>query len=254
MHQEVDMVSKDKIVSLIAAIIKNPHKIESSVVKEKVSAFVKELYFECTKGKALSINISLSLHNTNSLIHYVSQLITYRAALGEVGAQQKLFNEIYEQFIDRSEFFKKGLQKGNPFVLRAYLVHIHHLAKKDGLSEKQKLALVSLLENSQHYIEAMDSTSCGRFKLLIDGYAKYQTAFLLNSLAPKDKTGILVDNVSKLYFSALKSLEMVSLGSDNSIALYADEEMYPEFPFADSSELIDTIRSEIQEIPVNTLR
>ena len=60
--------------------------------------------------------------------------------------------------------------------------------------------------------------------------------------------------ISKLYFSALKSLEMVSLGSDNSIALYADEEMYPEFPFADSSALIDTIRSEIQEIPVNTLR
>ncbi|HHF7343759.1 TPA: hypothetical protein ACPSKB_000156 [Legionella feeleii] len=248
------MVAKDKILSLIAAIIKNPHKKVSPVVKEEVSAFVKELYFECTKGKVLPTNISLSLHNTNSLIHYASQLITYRAALGEIGTQQKLFNEIYAEFIERSEFFKKGLQKGNPFVLRAYLVHIHHLAKKDELSDERKLALVSLLEKSQHYIEAIDSTSCGRFKLLIDGYAKYQAAFLLNSLTSKDKTGTLVDNVSKLYSSALKSLEMLSLASDNSIALYGDEQMYPEFPFADSSELIDTIRDQIQEIPVNTLR
>lgn len=239
---------KTKIVSLIAAIIKDPLKLVSlsATAKKEIRIFVGELYFQCTKEKTLPANISLLLHEPQNLVRYASQLIIYKASLGEVGAKQQLFDNSYEEFIRQSEFFKKGLHNGNPFILRAHLVHIYHLAQSEKLSEKEKLALTELLENSQNYITAMNSKSYSRFKSLIDGYAKYTAAFLFSSLTSKDKSGELADNVERLYLAAQKSLEMVSKmsGSDTSMALYGHQEMTPKFPFADSDELICIIKNQ----------
>lgn len=237
------MIAKDKarIVSLIATIMKDPQKVASlsPTAKKEISTFVGDLYYECTKGKILPANISLLLHEPKSLIRFTSQLIAYRAALGEIGTHQKLFDESYEKFIEQSEFFKKSLHNGNPFTLRIHLVHIHHLAKSDKASEEQKKGLACLLVNTQNYIDAMSSAFGGKFKLFVDGYAKYIAAFLLDSL--KDKSGELVYKVEQLYLASQSSLEMIGNmpGSDTSMTLYGHQDLAP---FADSDELIDAIK------------